>query len=80
MNTLATWLNVSVQWLRHGIPEQKITKPAKTSAHGHAAERIALNAEELKLIARLRNLSEHRRNLIVEVVEQFSVEQEIWQS
>lgn len=80
MNTLATWLNVSAQWLRYGIPEPKPTKPAKTSSHGNAAERVTLNAEELKLIARIRNLSEHRRNLVLDVVEQFSIEQEIWQS
>jgi transcriptional regulator with XRE-family HTH domain len=80
INTLALWLNVSAQWLRHGIPESKPTKPAKSSLHNTASDRVALNEGEQKLITRLRNMPEHRRLLVLEIVEQFSVEQEIWQS
>jgi transcriptional regulator with XRE-family HTH domain len=79
INTLATWLNVSPQWLRYGIPEPKPSKATKPLSRIHAASQSAPNAEELKLLLRIRNLPEHRRHLVTEIVEQFSVEQEIWQ-
>jgi transcriptional regulator with XRE-family HTH domain len=78
MNTLATWLNVSVQWLRHCIPEAKPATPAKTVLQNQTAERLTLDAEEQKLIQRLRNLPEHRRKLVYEITEQFAMGQEIW--
>ena len=79
INTLATWLNVSAQWLRYGIPELKPTKVTKPLSRANAASHVAPNAEEQKLLTRIRNLPEHRRHLVIEIVEQFSVEQEIWQ-
>jgi transcriptional regulator with XRE-family HTH domain len=78
MKTLAEWLNVSAQWLRHGIPETKPTKTAKTSSLSIATDRATLDAEEQKLINRIRILPEHQRNLVYEIVEQFAIEQEIW--
>jgi transcriptional regulator with XRE-family HTH domain len=78
MKTLAEWLNVSAQWLRYGIPETKPTSLSKTALLIPAAERVTLDTEELKLITRLRNLPEHRRKLVCDIIEQFAVEQEIW--
>ncbi len=78
MKTLAEWLNVSAQWLRHGIPETKPTKTTKPSSLIIATDRVALNAEEQQLITRIRNLPEHRCKLVYDIVEQFAIEQEIW--
>ncbi len=78
LKTLAEWLNVSVQWLRYGIPEHKPAKPTKVTLQIPAVERFALDTEEQKLIVRLRNLPEHHRKLVYEITEQFAIEQEIW--
>lgn len=80
INTLADWLNVSAQWLRYGIAESKPNKSARSMSDNNATNQIAPNARELKLLQRIRNLPEARRALVVEIVEQFSIEQEMWQS
>ncbi|MQR00960.1 transcriptional regulator [Glaciimonas soli] len=79
IETLAEWLNVSAQWLRYGIAEDRpaTTTGRKVSARKSAAT-IQPTDDELKLLIKLRSLSEHRRNLVVEVLEQFSLEQEMW--
>jgi transcriptional regulator with XRE-family HTH domain len=79
IETLAEWLNVSVQWLRYGIAEerQSITTGRKAQK-GKAAAAIQPTDDELRLIARIRTLSEHRRYLVNEIVEQFALEQEMW--
>ncbi|AIY39904.1 putative transcriptional regulator [Collimonas arenae] len=79
IETLAAWLNVSPQWLRYGIAEERpqITvgrKPPK----GKTAAAIEPTADEIKLLARIRALPEHRRYLVNEIVDQFALEQEMW--
>lgn len=76
--TLAEFLNVSLQWLRYGIAEDKPV--AKAARKGIKAKAIASvpTADELKLLTALRAMPEHRRNLVVEIVEQFSLDQEMW--
>lgn len=78
IETLASWLNVSSQWLRYGIPEAKPAKSSKQLSKTGATKHDAPNATELKLLQRIRNLPESRRELVVEIVEQFAIEQEIW--
>jgi len=78
IDTLASWLRVSAQWLRFGIAE-KASPPVARAVHERIADDpVSLTADEIKLIARLRGLSEHRRYLVAEIVEQFALEQEIW--
>jgi transcriptional regulator with XRE-family HTH domain len=76
--TLAEFLNVSLQWLRYGIAEDKPV--AKATRKGLKAKAIASvpTADELKLLTALRAMPEHRRNLVIEIAEQFSLEQEMW--
>lgn len=76
--TLAEWLNVSLQWLRYGIAEDKPTAKAARKTVRAKVTAVAPTAEELKLLATLRAMPEHRRNLVIEIVEQFSLEQEMW--
>jgi transcriptional regulator with XRE-family HTH domain len=75
--TLAEWLNVSLQWLRFGIAEDRPTtsvrKPAKSKSGATAA-----TADELKLIEILRSMPEERRDLIVGIIHQFGLDQEMW--
>lgn len=80
INTLAAWLNVSEQWLRFGIAESKPAKNAKSSPSGLTAlNDLKPNESELRLIYRLRKLPETRRLLVLEIVEQFSIEGDIWE-
>ncbi len=79
INTLAEWLNVSAQWLRYGIAEARPAKSAKSASDANESRQIAPTAKELRLLNRIRNLPEARRALVVEIVEQFSIEQEMWQ-
>jgi transcriptional regulator with XRE-family HTH domain len=80
IETIAAWLNVSIQWLRYGIPETKPVKSSKPLSKTSATKHDAPNSTELKLLQRIRNLPESRRELVAEIVEQFAIEQEIWQS
>jgi transcriptional regulator with XRE-family HTH domain len=76
--TLADWLNVSLQWLRYGIAEDKPVAKAPRKALKAKAIPSVPTADELKLLTALRAMPEHRRNLVLEIVEQFSLEQEMW--
>ena len=75
IETLATWLDVSPTWLRYGIADKR--RPAKPRG---AAEIQSLQstADEQLLLQRLRRMPEARRLLVLEIVEQFSLEGEVW--
>lgn len=77
METLATWLNVPLQWLRYGIPESA-GKPRKKKAK--ANELSTLAADEAELIVRLRAMPEVRRRLVLDLAEQLSLDGEMWVS
>lgn len=76
--TLADWLNVSLQWLRYGIAEDKPVAKAPRKPLKAKVAASAPTADELKFLAALRSMPEHRRNLVIEIVEQFSLEQAMW--
>lgn len=76
LETLATWLNVSTLWLRHGVSELFSPQPVPPVSSPSATNHDASSREEVQLLTRYRNLNEHRRKLIKEIVEQFSLDQE----
>ncbi|PWF44007.1 transcriptional regulator [Massilia glaciei] len=78
--TLAEWLNVSLQWLRFGIAEERptATKHSRTRRATTAASTPPPTADELALLEKLRAMPEYRRDLVVEIVEQFAIEQMMW--
>lgn len=83
INTLAEWLNVSPHWLRFGPDDvAKAAKANRTASANKVMESSgtyeALNAEEKKLLARLRGISEHQRHLVQELVEQLALQSEVW--
>lgn len=78
IETLAEWLNVSAQWLRFGIAEKTPLQTARPLSKKTAVNRDALSDDEIKLILRIRTLSAHQRYLIIETVEQFALDQEMW--
>jgi transcriptional regulator with XRE-family HTH domain len=79
IEVLAEWLNVSAQWLRLGIAEERPqSELGKKDAKGKIISLVTPTEDELALVDQLRNLSEHRRLLVLEIVEQFSLEQQIW--
>jgi transcriptional regulator with XRE-family HTH domain len=78
VETLSEWLNVPAQWLLYGRGEQRSqATPGKKGQKGKSAAPIQPTEEELKLLARIRSMPEHRRNLVLEIVEQFALEQEV---
>jgi len=78
IETLASWLSVSAQWLRYGIGEKTQAPPLALRSREPELSLPALTQEEIALMLRIRSLSEHRRYLVTEIVEQFALEQEIW--
>ena len=81
IETLADWLNVSAQWLRLGIGEERTQNEAgKKNLKGKETGQSLPTGEELALIGKLRVLSAHRRFLVTEIVEQFFIEQENWRN
>lgn len=80
IETLAEWLNVSGHWLRNGPPPAPRQKQVSTSKRHTTSHPVmaALTEKETKLLARLRQLSEHQLFLIAELVDQLAVEREIW--
>lgn len=76
IRTLADWLDVSEQWLRYGVTDMKRSRSAKGTKS--ADEVIQPTAEELELLRRLRGLSAYRRQLVEGVIEQFSLDGEVW--
>ena len=80
IETLAEWLNVSAQWLRYGIAE---SRPVVSGEKKASAKKVVTvfqpTLDELKLLHKLRLLSEHQRHIINETVEQFGMNQEMWQ-
>jgi transcriptional regulator with XRE-family HTH domain len=74
--TLAEMLNVSAQWLRYGIPE---TMPERQpGAKANPVSQLPPTKEELQLLHRLRNLPEHQRALVADIIEQLALQQEMW--
>jgi len=80
---LAEMLGVPLQWLRYGI-----AAPAEARRAGAADTRMRtyasvdageLTAEELRLVARLRGMTEQRRALVKALVAEMALEQEMWQ-
>lgn len=80
IDTLAEWLNVSPHWLRFGPPDAAKAKraPGASQAMVSGGTYEALSAEEKKLLARLRGMSEHQRQLVLELVEQLTLPREVW--
>lgn len=78
IETLADWLRVSVQWLRYGIGEKAQPQPSRLLAKEPVTDGGVLSADEVALMLRIRSLTDHRRYLVVEIVEQFALEQEMW--
>ncbi|NIE57782.1 MULTISPECIES: transcriptional regulator [unclassified Burkholderia] len=76
IKTLAAWLNVSEQWLRFGVTDMK--RPPKPPQQAKAEKAITPTPEELELVSRLRGLSAYQRQLVEGVIEQFSLDREIW--
>ncbi|MDR2875242.1 MAG: hypothetical protein LBV44_04875 [Methylobacillus sp.] len=74
--TLAEMLNVSAQWLRYGIPEAPPAR--KTGMKKVAYSPPTPTAHELQLLDKLRALPEHQQVLILEIIEQFAMQQEMW--
>ncbi|VVE71659.1 hypothetical protein PCA31118_03938 [Pandoraea captiosa] len=76
IKTLSEWLDVSEQWLRFGITDMKRPRPEKGASATDAE--VKPTADELELLRRLRGLSAYRRQLVEGVIEQFSLDGEVW--
>lgn len=81
IETLANWLNVSPHWLHHGPapqPRQRQNAASVRQNKSQPSTTEALTEKESKIMARLRQLSEHQFFLISDLVDQLAVEREMW--
>jgi len=78
--TLAVLLNVSAQWLRYGIPEIHVSNRQSLLLNADARGKCSPTPEEFQLLLRIRRMPEHQRTLILDIVEQFALQQEMWRT
>ncbi|MCI2811239.1 transcriptional regulator [Eoetvoesiella caeni] len=78
--TLADWLNISAQWLRFGIGEARPQATRLVSKEPELNDSATLSDDERQLIQKMRLLTEHRRYLITQLVQELALEQEMWHS
>lgn len=76
IETLAKMLNVSHQWLRYGIAESRPTEGQSSQAID--IKTVRPTAEELLLLGRYRQLSEHQQELIADLVDQLALGAQMW--
>ena len=76
IKTLANWLDVSDEWLRFGVTDMR--RAGRAKEHRPSDEAIRPTAEEIEIIRRLRRLPEYRSQLVEGVIEQFTLDGEIW--
>ena len=76
--TLASWLNVPLQWLRFGLAEDRPPDSTRRVPKTKPAAPVSPSKEELRLLEALRAMPEYRRNLVHELVEQLSLDQAMW--
>jgi len=77
IETLATMLDVSAQWLRYGIPESRAAQRG-SSSHRTATNQDIPTATEMQLLDHYRLLSEHQQNLVADLIEQLALERKVW--
>lgn len=77
IETLAEWLNVSAQWLRYGIAEERPKNLGGKRTAGKGAP-ASPTQEELELLLKINSLSEHQRYLVSELIDQLLIEKEMW--
>ncbi|MBI4985307.1 MAG: transcriptional regulator [Rhodocyclales bacterium] len=79
METLAEWLEVPAHWLSYGPPKptrrKAATQARQTGKRGDAP--LTLSAAEAKWVLRLRSLSAHQQDLLLELADQLALEREI---
>lgn len=76
--TLASWLNVPLQWLRFGIAEDRQPISTRKVFKTKLSPSVPPTKDELRLLEMLRVMPEHRRNLVHDLVEQLSQDQAMW--
>jgi len=75
--TLAEWLNVSLQWLRFGIAEERGASSSSRKSKPTKSATLTPTSDELALLGVLRAMPEHRRYLVLGIIQQFALEQEM---
>ena len=71
---LAQWLDVSEKWLRFGMTDE-VQPPRRPAA---MREPHQPSAAEWTLLERLRLMPEARRKLVQDLIEQLSLDAEVW--
>ncbi len=74
ISALAKWLDVSEKWLRFGITDE--IRPQRRPAA--MREPHQPSAAEWAFLERMRRMPETRRKLVEDLVEQFSLDTEVW--
>jgi transcriptional regulator with XRE-family HTH domain len=78
--TLAGWLNVPLHWLRFGPPEPVKKKSVGKVRQGTTQPKSLtdLSADEKKLVTHFRTLTGRRHQLVLDLVEDYAHEQEMF--
>jgi len=76
LSTLSAWLDVSLEWLRFGIANERSALQHRPGTRERDAHSLAPTADELTLLAQLRTIPEQQRALIIGIAEQFALQQD----
>lgn len=78
--TLAIWLSVPLHWLRFGPPEpiRKKTSSKVRSSTAQPKTTTELSGDEKKLVMYFRSLTGRRHQLVLDLLEDYAHEQEIF--
>ena len=77
IETLAKWLVVSPHWLRYGSANGEQAIPPVRQTKTQSNTNATLSDSEISIISQYRQLSDHQKNLIADLIEQLAAE---WKS
>lgn len=74
--TLAEWLDVSPHWLHYGSPDKEQSIQTARRNASQQDRQAGISEVEARLLERLRLLTQHQSDLVLELVEQLALERE----
>lgn len=77
IDTLAQWLHTDPHWLNYGSSTQRLKRAVAGKKVG-SGQLGPINDKEAKLLMKVRLLSEHQSDLVVDLVNQLALDREVW--
>jgi transcriptional regulator with XRE-family HTH domain len=82
IETLAQWLNVSVEWLRFGVAGAytlDTDQPAQQPQVHEKTQSLQVTSDEIVFLYEYRKLNPHQKRLLTDLVQELTFEQKVWQ-